>query len=338
LLRLSVSLFALPSEIDYPMMFRLTPLSLCLLAGLFIRGSDTLLLAQTNSVSYAIESNPAYVRFAEVDFPDAPIPQTPAAPQSPASKPDPATPDVGTSSSTTKPATDTAQAADGTPQKSKEDIAEEQLKQQKKQRVFGFLPSFNTTYVGDEAVSLTRKQKIHLAFTSATDPVQFGIAGFVAGIGQARGSPDEYGGGIEGYAKRFGADYADSFNGAMIGNGFLPALLHQDPRYFRLGYGSKTKRIFYALSGAVRCKHDNTGKWEPNYSNMLGNLAAGGISNLYAPESDRGVGNTFEGAALVTVEGGIGSIVQEFWPDLSRHFLHKDPTHGRDAINNATKK
>jgi hypothetical protein len=46
----------------------------------------------------------------------------------------------------------------------------------------------------------------------------------------------------------------------MLGNALFPALLHQDPRYFRLGYGSKTHRLLYALATNVICRHDNTGK------------------------------------------------------------------------------
>ena len=75
-------------------------------------------------------------------------------------------------------------------------------------------------------------------------------------------------------------------------------------------------RIWYALSTNVRAKHDGTGKWEPNYSNLVGNLISGGISNLYLPANERGVGSTFEGAATVTAEGGIGSMLEEFWPDV----------------------
>jgi hypothetical protein len=37
---------------------------------------------------------------------------------------------------------------------------------------------------------------------------------------------------MQAYGKRFGASYADSFDGAILRNGILPGLLHQDPRYF----------------------------------------------------------------------------------------------------------
>ena len=266
-------------------------------------------------------------------LPDAPLPQQPAAQAQEGS------------SSSAGPATGpaTQDKPDGTQQKpddvqgkakTQEQLADEQIKQEKKQRVLGFMPSFNTSY-NSEAVSLTKKQKFKLAFSQATDPFQFLIAGIAGGISEAEGSDAGYGGGPLGYFKRVGADYADSFDGAMIGNALLPSILHQDPRYFRRGYGSAGRRIFYAFSTSFICKHDNTGKWEPNYSNMGGNLAAGAISTVYVPEDERTAGNVFEGFALVTLEGAGGAILQEFWPDISRRLFHKDPTHGQDAINRA---
>jgi hypothetical protein len=215
-------------------------------------------------------------------------------------------------------------------QKSQHDKAEEQIKEQEKQRTVGILPSFNVSYRSD-AVSMTAGQKMRLAFRSAVDPVNFAIPFLVAGYHEARDDDPGFGWGIEGYGKRSGAAYLDAFDGNIIGNGILPAILHQDPRYFRLGHGAVTHRLLYALAANVICKHDNTGKWEPNYSNVLGNLAAGGISTLYYPSSDSGVGLTISNGFIVTAEGAVGSIFDEFWPDVSRKFLHRDPTHGLDA-------
>jgi hypothetical protein len=220
------------------------------------------------------------------------------------------------------------QATDG---KTQEEKAADQVKEQEKQRILGVLPSFNVTYRSD-AVSLTPKQKMSLAFRSAIDPYQFGVALIVAGWGELTDSDNGFGWGPAGFAKRAGAKYLDAFNGAMIGNGILPSVLHQDPRYFRLGHGSGMHRALYAFSTSFICKHDNTGKWEPNYSNVGGNLAAGAISNLYYPSSDRaGWSTTVVNGMVVTAEGAVGAELQEFWPDISRKFFHKDPTHGLDA-------
>jgi hypothetical protein len=43
------------------------------------------------------------------------------------------------------------------------------------------------------------------------------------------------------------------------------------------------------------------------------------------------VGLTISNGLIVTAEGAFGAMFQEFWPDISRKLLHKDPTHGRDA-------
>ncbi len=75
------------------------------------------------------------------------------------------------------------------------------------------------------------------------------------------------------------------------------------------------------MLSTVRCKDDN-GKWAPNYSNLLGNVAAGGIANLYYPSTDRGAALTFERALTVTAEGAIGAAFYEFWPDISRKIFH----------------
>ena len=215
-------------------------------------------------------------------------------------------------------------------QETQQQKAAEQIKAQEHQRIGGILPSFNVTYLSN-AASMTAGQKIGLAFRSSVDPYAFGLAFVVAGFSEAQDKGTGFGWGPEGYFKRAGAAYLDAFDGAMIGNGFLPALLHQDPRYFRLGHGTFKHRFLYAVATSVICKHDNTGKWEPNYSNVGGNIIAGAISNLYYPSNTAGWGQTINNGLIVTGEGTFGGVLQEFWPDISRKLFHKDPTHGLDA-------
>jgi hypothetical protein len=191
---------------------------------------------------------------------------------------------------------------------------------------------FNTTYHWD-AASMTASQKMSLALRSSVDPFQFAAAFLVAGYHEALDQDPGFGWGPEGYFKRSGAAYLDAFDGDIIGNGILPAVLHQDPRFFRMGpaHGTVKHRILYALATNVVARHDVTHKWEPNYSNVGGNIIAGAISNPYYPSSNSGWGQTISNGMIVTAERGIGSLFQEFWPEISRKFLHKDPTHGLDA-------
>ncbi len=199
--------------------------------------------------------------------------------------------------------------------------AELQLEQEEHQRILGVLPNFNTSNVED-AEPLSPEQKVQLAIKSSLDPATVAVAGLDAGLASAQNSFPGYGHGSRGFMKRFGASYADTFNGSLLGNALFPVLLHQDPRYFRKGTGSFTSRLFYSALSTVRCKTDE-GRWAVNYSNIFGNLAAGGLSNLYYPATDRGAGLTLERGLTVSAEGTLGAVFIEFWPDLNRKLFHR---------------
>ena len=143
------------------------------------------------------------------------------------------------------------------------------------------MATFNTT-TNKDAVPLSTGQKYQLFFKSATDPWPFLLAGFGAGIDQADDSFPEYGQGMQGYAKRFGAAYTDYFTGNLLGNAVLASLMKEDPRYFQKGTGSYTSRFLWAATSTVWCKRDNA-TWGPNYANVLGNLMGAAVSNLYYP-------------------------------------------------------
>ena len=190
-------------------------------------------------------------------------------------------------------------------------VAEAQVKDEEKQRVLGVIPNFYVTY-DPHPVSLGARQKFELAWKSTVDPFNFAITGAIAGIQQADDRFRGYGQGAQGYGKRYGAGFADGAIGTFIGSAILPTLLKQDPRYFYKGTGTKRSRFLYALANSVICKGDN-GRWQANYSGILGSLAAGGISNLYYPASDRnGASLTFENALIGIGATGAANVFQEF--------------------------
>ena len=191
------------------------------------------------------------------------------------------------------------------------ELAEEQIREQTTQRVFGFVPNFYVSYVPD-AAPLSPKLKFRLAWKSATDPVTLAGVGFLAGINQAADRWGAYGQGMQGYAKRYGATYGDVFTATFLGGAVLPSLLKQDPRYFYKGTGSKRSRFLYAIANSVICKGDN-GRWQPNYSTVLGSFGAAGISNLYYPEADRRGGGAVVGTAMIRLaEISLAATLQEF--------------------------
>ena len=252
---------------------------------------------------------------AHAQIPDAPVPATPPGGSQPAT---PAVP-LRTAPSPEPHDVHAAPPAKTRPTRVplwQQEIARQQMLEEEHQRILGVVPNFNTSYIAN-AAPLTPKQKLQLAFKGALDPFEFVAAGLVAGYDQATDQFEGYGQGAQGYAKRFGASYVDSFDGAILGNAIFPILFHEDARYFRRGTGTKKRRALYALSTAFITKNDD-GTWGPNYANVAGNIAAGGLSNIYYPSTDRGVALTFENAAVVTAEGDIGSLFIEFWPDISR--------------------
>ena len=202
-----------------------------------------------------------------------------------------------------------------------EDLAEQQITVEEHQRILGVLPNFYVSYEPD-AAPLTRKQKFKLAVVVSRDPVTFFTTGVTAGIEQWQGDFSGYGQEFSGYAKRYGATYGDKLSSTFLGAALLPSLLHQDPRYFYRGHGPAIVRALYAISTVAVCKGDN-GHWQPNYSNILGNLGAAGISTLYYPSSDQhGVQVTVTNTLLGVAEGAIGTLFQEF---LLRHLTHGVP-------------
>ena len=192
-----------------------------------------------------------------------------------------------------------------------QELAQEQIHVEEKQRVLGVIPNFYVSY-DHNAQPLTSKQKFSLSWKTSIDPVTMGVTGIVAGVQQADNAFSGYGQGTEGYAKRYGAAYADGFIGNMLGGAVLPSLLKQDPRYFYKGTGTIKSRVLYAIATSVICKGDN-GHWQPDYSGIIGGLAAAGISNIYYPAANRdGAGLTFENAAIGTGGGAVANLFQEF--------------------------
>ena len=193
----------------------------------------------------------------------------------------------------------------------KEELAEEQVRTEEKQRILGVIPNFFVTYDHD-AVPLNARQKYELAFRTLIDPETVGVDLLSSGVQQGTGGLKGYGNGSRGYAKRFAAAYGTGSIDTMLGSAVLPSLFKQDPRYFYKGTGTIRQRALYAMSMSVLCKGDN-GHWQYNYSGLLGGLAAGGISNLYYPPANRNaLGMTFENTAIGIGSSAVTNLVQEF--------------------------
>jgi hypothetical protein len=166
--------------------------------------------------------------------------------------------------------------------------------------------------------------KYKLALKATFDVTTIVSRGMIAGIEQADDTFPGYGQGMQGYGKRYGSAVANDFFGNMLAYAVFPSILHQDPRYIYQGTGSIKSRLGHALISPVQCRGDN-GKYQVNYSNILGTFAASGISNFYYAKSDRqGYQLTLDNSAIGFVADAASSIFQEFFLKKLMNLSHKN--------------
>jgi hypothetical protein len=197
-----------------------------------------------------------------------------------------------------------------------EHLAAQQVKAEETQRVLGVVPSFYVVYARNP-VPMPASLKFHLAIRAETDVVTFIGAATLAGIHQASDTP-AYPQGVKGYAQRYGAAYAGGVSDILIGGAILPSLLHQDPRYFYSGEGTKKQRIVHALR-AIFLTHGDNGKIQFNYSGLGGDMASAALANAYYPSADRGAHLFFANWAVLSAGRAANALAQEFLGRLTTH-------------------
>jgi Carboxypeptidase regulatory-like domain len=191
------------------------------------------------------------------------------------------------------------------------DLAETQVKVAEKQRILGLLPNYFVTYDPD-AAPLTAKQKFELTWKGFIDPAAFIGTGVSAGVAQASNLYKGFGQGGRGYAKRYGADYAEFVTRRLLDKVVMPTIVKQDPRYFYKGTGTRRSRAWYALSRSVICRGDNK-KAQFCYSSLISRFASGALTNLYFPPADRNsLEIVIEHAAIGVGGTAVGNLFQEF--------------------------
>ncbi len=188
-------------------------------------------------------------------------------------------------------------------------------------RLFWIVPTYTVTS-SKLASPLTPREKWRLFLKDESDPFTFGWVAFEAGLAQANDSFSGYGQGAAGYGKRLGAGLADEWASGFFGTFLFASVLHQDPRYYRVGAGPFKNRLGHALIRPVLTHKDSAGR-AFNWSGILGSIAASGLSNVYYPEGDRGAGPTFSRVALRIPFSMIEELFDEFGPDLEKKILGK---------------
>lgn len=189
--------------------------------------------------------------------------------------------------------------------------------------IFGIVPEYDA--VNNPAPHyepISTEEKFTIAAHDGFDPFSWVTTGLYAGVAQWHDQSREFGQGAQGYAKRYGAAFADGAIANFMSEAIFPSLLHEDPRYFRLGRGSFFHRVGYTISRELITRKDSGGEGF-NISEIAGNLGAAALSNLYYSPSERSVNETLERFAVNIVSDAGFNVLKEFWPDMRHKILHK---------------
>ncbi len=183
-------------------------------------------------------------------------------------------------------------------------------------RIFWIIPNFMTTNDQPENQGpLTPYQKYNIAWHQFWDEsAHFGNV-IQASISQAANGLPHYGEGWGAFGERYLAQEGDQFTGSMLIYGVLPNVLHQDPRYFRKGRGSKLSRIAYATTRVLIARTDS-GQPTFNASQVFGQLGQASLSLLYYPQQDRQIRGVLVGWAINQGYNIGWNQLKEFTPDL----------------------
>lgn len=195
-----------------------------------------------------------------------------------------------------------------------------------RERILGVIPDYQTVD-GLAAPPLTARQKWNLAFKESIDPFNFFNAGIGAIFSQAGNETPKYGQGSRAFGERYGAAMADMTTQNFFSAGVLATLLHQDPRYFRMGpEAGIPKRILYSVSRLVIARQDS-GRSAFNASGICGMMLGIAASNLYYPKVSVS-GPVMVGRLDTSLLGGVtGNLMSEFWPDVQKKFFHRRKKH-----------
>ena len=203
------------------------------------------------------------------------------------------------------------------------DSANSPTPEKEDKRVFGVFPNYRTTDGNVPFQPITSKQKILIGLKDSFDWPVYITGGAFAALYQIENQNPSFGQGMKGYARRYGTALADQVIGNMMTESFMPSLLHQDPRYFRIGKGrgSVMHRMGYAASRIFVSRTDSGGQ-QFNYSEWLGNGAAVAISNAYYPDT-RTVSDNIERLGIACATDAFSQEMKEFWPDVKHFLFHR---------------
>ena len=200
--------------------------------------------------------------------------------------------------------------------------------------VLWIIPNFRTSPTPAIYKPISPGEKFKIARLDSFDRGTILLAAAFAGESQLNNDNRAFGQGVEGYAQYFGAAYADFVIGNYMTEGIFPTILHQDPRYFRRGKGRGLTRLGYSM-GQIFWTHQDSGRTNFNFSEVMGNSTAVAISEIYYKNNR----TAHDAVSALGVQLGVDmatNILKEFWPDFEHKYRRKHADEADAATSKST--
>jgi hypothetical protein len=188
-------------------------------------------------------------------------------------------------------------------------------------RIFGILPNFRAVNADVHLPPQTVKEKFVTATQDSFDYSSIFVPLAVAGYDYARNNTPEFGTGGVAYGRYLWHSAVDQTVENYMVEFVVPAVTHEDTRYYSLAHGGFLKRTGYSLSRVVITRSDS-GHSTFNFGELIGAGAGAGISNLYYPRPERTFSNTAQQWGTSIAIDAASFFVKEFSPDISHALLH----------------
>jgi hypothetical protein len=183
-------------------------------------------------------------------------------------------------------------------------------------RLFGVIPNYRADQTQAVYKPISTHEKFLIARSDSFDwPNYFLLVGYTL-QSQIASDGFKHNGGIAGFGEFYARGMADQVIGSYLTEAIMPSLLHEDPRFFRLGIGSIWHRAYYATSRVLVTRLDNGGSCF-NSAEIVGNMGVIAVTTLYYPDG-RSTSEAAERYGMALANDAISNLLTEFWPDIKR--------------------
>jgi hypothetical protein len=189
-------------------------------------------------------------------------------------------------------------------------------------RLMWVVPNFGAVNANTQLPPMSTREKFTLARNDSFDYSAFVWTGILAFQSYELNSDPELGSGIAGYGRYYWRGFADGVSGTYFTEAIIPAITHEDPRYFTLGQGGFFRRTAYALSRTFITRTDSGGR-SFDWSEVGGSALEAGLANAYYPPQERGFSQTFRSLGTQMESAALNNVAKEFWPDIRHKLLRR---------------